>query len=378
MSRSQHPLAREGFLAVGPHASSGVEKPHAALREAYRADLERRSSTPRQLKLAALGALGAFIGIGGTVFGMSMVQASDRVDMYETFRGDQQRRAPAVRAPAYTTFSAPIPYAPAQRQAPQPLGRLTPQGAIMLPDFNLNPFNPTNRQQARRAGQKRTDTAARMPEDGVVIDTNSGAANSPRTICVRLCDGFQHPLGYIRDASDMPGHEALCRAMFPDVPTRVFRVAAGAATIDDAVGPDGKTYNSLPMAWAYQTSIDPACARPRTGAQTVSLLKDFTLRPGDAVVTNGRVRVFSGGAYPYTASNFRDFRQSSLVSAQTRGEIDRRVGISQMERLRAEVRRQSRVREASNTGRTAVDVIRGEVAPAVDRTQVRVIERPTR
>jgi D-beta-D-heptose 7-phosphate kinase/D-beta-D-heptose 1-phosphate adenosyltransferase len=68
------------------------------------------------------------------------------------------------------------------------------------------------------------------------------------------------------------------------VPTRVFRVAAAAQTIDDAVGPDGTTYRQLPMAYAYQTSIDPACASPRTGAQTVSIMKDFTLRAGDTVV----------------------------------------------------------------------------------------------
>ena len=137
------------------------------------------------------------------------------------------------------------------------------------------------------------------------------------------------------------------------------------------------------MAYAYQTSIDPACARPRTGAQTVSLLKDFTLRAGDAVVINGRPKVFSGSTtYPFTASNFRDFRNSGVVSASARKQMDDIVGVSRQERLQREVRQMARVREANAMdANRAVDVVRGGPSISAERSAsspVRVIELPRR
>ncbi len=193
----------------------------------------------------------------------------------------------------------------------------------------------------------------------------------PRTICVRLCDGFQHPIGYLRDQSDLRGHTALCNAMFPGVPTAVYRVAAGAEGIDDAVGPDGRTYRALPMAYAYQTSIDPVCARPRKGERTVSVLKDFTLRPGDTVVLDGkRAPSTARPAIRSTAANFSDFRRSATIGDCDRRQIDDRVGVSHQERLRRQVQQQTRVREASAGG--TADVVTG--AASTERGAVRVIE----
>jgi hypothetical protein len=329
-----------------------------------------------------MAVLGLTVGIGGTVLGVSLVQANDSADMYEVLRHDDRQRRARHVAPAPVAIYASHPataYAPARPLPPQPLSIFNSRGQLAIPNFNLNPFNPTGEDQARRR-DTRQQQRARKVENDFAFDVVSGASNSPRTICVRLCDGFHHPIGYLRDNSDLVGHEALCQATFPGVPTRVFRVAAGAETIDDAVSRDGRTYRSLPMANAYQTSIDPACARPRTGAQTVSIFKDFTLRPGDTVVTNGRPRVFTGSqSYPYTMANFRDFGSSRQISQSQRRQIDAALGISRQEQLRREARRLQRVREANAGG--AVDIVRGGVQVDGERLRaasVRVIALPAR
>ncbi|MGL4437638.1 MAG: DUF2865 domain-containing protein [Bosea sp. (in: a-proteobacteria)] len=380
MARNTDPRERSFLMLTEAPRLEAAPSPHQLLRERFRGS----ASAPEQssvngpavsFRLVALGILGASIGIGGAVLGVSLVQANDRVDMYETTRFDDNvRKARRAAAPQVISTSHSS-YAPQRSVVNQPLRSVNDRGLITFPDFNLNPFIPrgADRKSANfRTKPKVATTAQALGED--TLDTVSGAANVPRSICVRLCDGYQHPLGYIRDSADLPGHQALCTAMFPDVPTRVFHVAAGAEGIDDAVGSDGKTYRSLPMAYAYQTSIDPACARPRTGTQSVSLLKDFTLRAGDAVVINGRPRIFSGSSsYPFTAANFRDFRSSNIVSEAARKQLDQAVGVSRRERLQREARQMARVREANAIEpNRAVDLVRGGASSTSG--QIRIID----
>ncbi len=353
------------FLAVSqPEPATQVLpslQPHLALRGRFRSDAASKTRVPLSPRLIALGTLGIVLGVGSALLGVSFVQASDRVDMFEVARYDQaQRRTRMENVPRQVYTSNANSYAPTRPIKYHPLSEVSPQGRVSFPDFNFNPFSFPQGKAAART-KKKTHDVATDNGDVPIYDTVSGASLSPRSICVRLCDGYQHPLGNIRDMLDLPGHEALCKATFPGVPTRVFRVAPGAENIDNAVSSDGKTYRSLPMANAYQTAIDPACARPRTGTQTVSLLKDFTLRAGDTVIVNGRPRVFGGSSsYPYTASNFRDFRSSSAVSDATRKKIDDVVGVSRQERLNREVKRMSRVREANAADMTrAIDVVQG-------------------
>lgn len=378
MSRERTQPETSSFLPCDEKNRPDGVPVHLAIRNAMRARPQRPRAGSR-LRLAAMAALGATLGLGGTVIAVGIGQASDRVDMYETIRGDAQQR---VRAPApQPAYAAHLvsSFAPASRPVVnQPLGALNARGQLVIPAFQFNPFHQPG-QEPRRAAAAKSGTAKARPaalfDGGMSPDTVAGASDQARTICVRLCDGFQHPIAPLRDLSDLRGHESLCRAMFPGVPTRVFRVAAGAVTIDDAVGPDGRTYRSLPMAYAYKTSIDPACARPRTGQGTISVYRDFTLRPGDSVFVNGRVRVFTGASsFPFTKANFRDFRSSDSITAQTRRDIDQRVGVSQRERLEREVRAMSRMREANaSPANTAVDIVRG--GPLQDRQgPVRVID----
>lgn len=322
--RNVDSIAPEAVVPAAPSANSAA--------------MAARGRKP--LRLAAMAGLGLALGAGGAVLTVSLVQAEDDAGIRAFHRQEaatrQARREPAPRA----AYASAVAYAPARSLWTQPLFRARPDGVLAHPPVELNPF------KRHRAAPKRA--VARPP--AMRYDTVSGAADVTRTICVRMCDGFHAPIGYLRNQADLKAHEALCQASNPGVPVKVFKVAPGAATIDAAVSRDGKAYGALPMAYAYEKSSDSAC-RPaivNIGERRVSLLRDVTLRPGDSVVLDGRVRTFAGSAsWPYTASDFRDFRASSDLSASQRRQIDARVGLSHREAELRSFQRKIRVREAS-------------------------------
>lgn len=296
------------------------------------------------LRLMAMAGLGLALGAGGTILTVSLVQAEDDAGIRAFHRQEAANRAERIATRAAAFASAPISaYAPARQTWSLPFfQQARPDGRLAPPPVELNPFRPL------QAAPKQVQHRPKLP--AIRYDTVSGAADVTRTICVRLCDGFHAPIGHLRSQSDLRAHESLCQAANPGVPVKVFKVAAGAATIDDAVANDGKTYRQLPMAYAYERGADPAC-RPAIATandRRVSLLRDFTLRPGDSIVLDGRVRTFNGsGKWPYTTADFRDFRGSPELTAGDRRKIDEKVGISHMEAQARALRRQMRIREAS-------------------------------
>jgi hypothetical protein len=294
------------------------------------------------LRMIAMAGFGLALGAGGTILTVSLVQAEDDAGIRAFHRQEAANRAERIATRA-TFASAPVSaYAPARQTWSLPFfQQARPDGRLAPPPVALNPFKPV------QAAPKQAQHKPKLP--AIRYDTVSGAADVTRTICVRLCDGFQAPIGHLRGQSDFKAHEALCQAANPGVPVKVFKVAAGAATIDDAVANDGKTYRQLPMAYAYERGADPAC-RPAIATakdRRVSLLRDFTLRPGDSIVLDGRVRTFTGGKWPYTTADFRDFRGAPDLTASDRRKIDEKVGISHREAQVRALRRQMRVREAS-------------------------------
>jgi hypothetical protein len=343
-------------VSAPAHTASREFFPHPM--RAVQGDATPRTSSGR---LAALGMLGIVLGAGGALLSVSYVQAFDEYGIRQ-FHMDEARRNEGDRAAARPATQASYYYAPSSyapsRTLSLPFFRSTDDGRLAAPSVQLNPFAKVKPATA----QKRRHARAHAVVSNVSVDRVSGAASVPRSICVRVCDGFHAPLGYLTSQADVKGHEALCKAMNPGVPVKVFRVAAGAPTIDDAIGPDGKSYASLPMAYAHEKSADPACRPPivRADERRISILKDFTLRPGDAVVLNGSARVFSGASsYPYHASDFRDFRSSSRLSPAQRQKMDVAIGHSFKIAAEREAKRASRLREASlsRPGKTAVDIV---------------------
>lgn len=165
------------------------------------------------------------------------------------------------------------------------------------------------------------------------------AANtSRRSVCVRLCDGFYFPVGYLNAPDEIADHEALCQAACPSAPVKVFTAGPGAETIDQAVSREMKSYASLPTAFAYrQTRPAAACScRQGIARDHVSPFRDFTLRPGDAVVVEGGAQVFEGASrWPFRPSDFTDFRQASALSKREIEKLDEILDISRRERLLA-------------------------------------------
>lgn len=313
-----------------------------------------RSDDLRTARLGAIGLVGAVLGAGGMMLTVSLVQAGDDAGVRAFILEEAAKRSPNPRASAY---------APAGNLPRLPLVETNPDGRIAHPPVK---FDAKKRSSGKSAGE----TAA--------YDTVSGAANVARTICVRLCDGYHMPIGHLRSQADMPAHEALCTAMNPGIPVKVFRVPAGAETIDGAVASDGKTYGSLPVAYSHETSADSACRPPiaTAGDRRVSLLRDFTLRPGDTIVLDGKVTTFEGSSrWPYTARNFRDFRSSRELSARERRKIDAAVGISRREGQIRSFRKQMRVDEAKAHGRPVK--LRGRFDTAPDRAKTTVVRHIT-
>jgi len=343
MLRVREVATQDSACAEVPVVSGG---PNRTLRQAVFQDATS-PRTGKPARLAALAALGLALGAGGAIFTVSLVQAEDDAGIRAFHRQEAASRQ-AVGRSAYTSVqplasAQPLAYAPARSGWRLPLLRMEPDGRIVHPPVELNPFRQHAATEAPKRRAKHTVQAR--------LDTVSGAADVARTICVRLCDGFHAPLGYLRAASDMKAHEALCQAMNPGIPVKVFRVAAGSTDIADAQSADGKRYDALPMAWSHETTRDAAACRPaiaQAGERRVSLLRDFTLRPGDSVVLDGKVRTFTGASrWPYSTRDFRDFRNASELSNGQRKQIDERVGISRMEAEARGLRRQMRLREAS-------------------------------
>ncbi|MFN3671656.1 MAG: DUF2865 domain-containing protein [Bosea sp. (in: a-proteobacteria)] len=315
-----------------------------------------RSPASRATHLAAMASVGLALGAGGAVLAVSMVQAGDDAGI----RAFHQQEAANRRATSQHVAHQPaVAYAPSRSGWSLPLLQARPDGRIAHPPTALNPF-------ARSGGEKRAQRARPRTQQGGQI----ALSNSARSICVRLCDGFHAPIGLVHSNNDMKAHQALCQAMNPGVPVQVFRVSAGATSIDEAQTSEGKRYNSLPVAFSHEKASDPAC-RPaivKEGERRISLLRDFTLRPGDSVVLNGKVQTFMGGSrWPYSPRDFRDFRSAAELSKGQRKEIDDLVGLSRMEAEARSLRRRMAVREASlQDDSVASDALplRGALGPA--------------
>ena len=143
------------------------------------------------------------------------------------------------------------------------------------------------------------------------------------SICVRTCDGFAFPVGEFHGGDDLAAHEATCRSECPGAQTSLYVLPNGSSSIDEAVeARTGRSYSQKASGFHYTTYLDESCScHPRDGNRVASLLHDFTLRRGDAVVTNTGVKVFHGGGhYPYRQADFvrlaqsRDVQKAAMAS----------------------------------------------------------------
>jgi hypothetical protein len=94
-----------------------------------------------------------------------------------------------------------------------------------------------------------------------------------RTLCVRTCDGYYFPISFSTTQDRFGEDEATCRAMCPSTETRLFHHPNPGGGPENMVAVDGQPYSSLPTAFNYRTSLDPACTcRPAGGLTTAASL----------------------------------------------------------------------------------------------------------
>jgi hypothetical protein len=158
------------------------------------------------------------------------------------------------------------------------------------------------------------------PSHSHVASEQSGSGGY-RVFCVRLCDGFFYPMG--TTGSDESTQDMLCRSGCPDAKTAVFRGNSGSDP-GEAQNEAGERYADLPVAFKFRTSLTAECTCRRDPGRTEELTayKDPTLKPGDAVVTNGGAMIFVGGRRPpFAPSDFASLRDSDAVSKSARSAL---------------------------------------------------------
>ncbi len=143
-----------------------------------------------------------------------------------------------------------------------------------------------------------------------------------QSLCVRTCDGYTFPVGTYHGDGDRASHESACQAACPDARTALYVLPGGSDHIDEAVNvATGRAYSALPDAYHYTTVLDDACTchRPGRAPRTLSVLRDLTLRRGDAIMTARGFRVFHGAArFPYRRTDFLALSRSRDVAKANR------------------------------------------------------------
>jgi hypothetical protein len=138
-----------------------------------------------------------------------------------------------------------------------------------------------------------------------------------QAICVRLCDGFSFPIGAYAGSRGLGRQASMCQSDCPDAATALYVLPKGSDKIEEAVSARGnRHYSELPDAFHYKALLDDACTchKASSAGPTMSLLRDLTLRRGDAVMTSSGLQVYHGGeSFPHRRSDFVALAQSPDV-----------------------------------------------------------------
>ena len=131
--------------------------------------------------------------------------------------------------------------------------------------------------------------------------------------CVRLCDGRFFPIQ--RHGTQSPAQA--CNSFCPASQTRIY----SGSSIDNSVGPDGRSYRELSTAFTYREKIVPGCTcngKDAFGLVNTPVADDPTLRAGDVVATNNGLMAYNGGTSARTAASFTPIASYSGLSRELR------------------------------------------------------------
>ena len=230
-----------------------------------------------------------------------------------------------------------------QQQAVQPSTGATPQSS---------PYRQARHHARTRHHDSEAPRAVRFDGHGGHSGGYEGPTQLGRvSMCVRLCDGFAFPVGAYHGSEDNTSHEATCRSECPGAQTALYILPSGTSSINESSDArTGEAYSELPVAFHYTTVLSDACScHAKSGGRIASLLRDFTLRRGDAVMTRNGFQVFHGGtSFPYKRKDFvalakspdirrehrstyRAIERASLVLPRTVADAERTRKVSEMD-----------------------------------------------
>jgi Protein of unknown function (DUF2865) len=129
-----------------------------------------------------------------------------------------------------------------------------------------------------------------------------------RAFCVRMCDGRYFTVD--------PADKDACRTLCPNTETTVYK----GATIEAAVGPDGKPYTKAANAFRFRDQFVEQCSCVSTSSTGLSQLRienDTTLRVGDIVANANGLMIASRGAGKRTI--FRPVSRARLKAERLPG-----------------------------------------------------------
>jgi uncharacterized protein DUF2865 len=148
-------------------------------------------------------------------------------------------------------------------QEPIPRLRLAQAGGNPFVDFLQGLFGMERRPEPRRLRRlpPRAPTPSAAPTPSGPAPDESGTtpgAETYRTMCVRLCDGYYWPVSFstTRDSFERDAHT--CTQSCSGSAALYYYPNPGGA-VDDMVSLDGRSYKQLGTAFLYRSTYDANC-----------------------------------------------------------------------------------------------------------------------
>ena len=129
-------------------------------------------------------------------------------------------------------------------------------------------------------------------EPGAEMANPAAQSGSYRTVCVRTCDGYYFPISYATTPARFAQDEKTCQKLCPASEAQLFSYRTEGEDIAQATSSNGAPYSTLPNAFKYRQSFDPACTCKKPGQNWSEALggTDDSVEAGDIVVTEDRAK----------------------------------------------------------------------------------------
>jgi hypothetical protein len=158
------------------------------------------------------------------------------------------------------------------------------------------------------------------PVPGMPTD-NGAPSGTYRTVCVRTCDGGYFPISFATVPARFPDDEKSCKALCPATEAELFVYRNPGEDINQATSINGQAYTSLPNAFQFRSSFNPACACKAPGQTWSDALKSIdekaeAAQQGDIIVTEESAKKMQRPvAKPSTAANKKGTPPATAANA---------------------------------------------------------------